>query len=70
MTTEMLWTEMLDKRNRKLEASDWTQFADSPLSAAQKSAWASYRQQLRDIPQTFNRDNFLEVRVWPTPPNT
>ena len=38
-----------DDRNQRLAASDWTQFADSPLADADKTAWATYRQQLRDV---------------------
>ena len=34
-------------RNTLLAACDWTQIADS---TADKTAWASYRQQLRDLP--------------------
>ena len=34
-------------RNAELAASDWTQLADS---AADKAAWATYRQALRDLP--------------------
>ena len=34
-------------RNNLLAACDWTQIADS---TADKTAWASYRQQLRDLP--------------------
>jgi hypothetical protein len=34
-------------RTRELTASDWTQLADS---TADKSAWATYRQELRDLP--------------------
>jgi hypothetical protein len=35
------------QRNNLLSACDWTQIADS---TADKTAWASYRQQLRDLP--------------------
>jgi hypothetical protein len=34
-------------RNAELVASDWTQVADS---TADKAAWATYRQKLRDLP--------------------
>jgi hypothetical protein len=34
-------------RNGLLAASDWTQAADSPVD---RNAWATYRQQLRDLP--------------------
>jgi len=37
-------------RSLKLEASDWTQVPDSPLTDAQKEAWRTYRQALRDFP--------------------
>lgn len=35
-----------DTRNQKLKDSDWTQVADAPVD---KAAWATYRQELRDI---------------------
>lgn len=34
-------------RNAELGQSDWTQIADS---TADKTAWAEYRQELRDLP--------------------
>jgi len=34
-------------RNAELSATDWTQVADS---TADKTAWATYRQALRDLP--------------------
>ena len=34
-------------RDRALSASDWTQVADAPVD---KTAWATYRQALRDLP--------------------
>ena len=33
-----------------LAETDWTQTTDSPLVAEQKTAWADYRQELRDFP--------------------
>ncbi|MDB5361138.1 MAG: hypothetical protein JWO51_2435 [Rhodospirillales bacterium] len=38
------------QRDHRLAASDWTQLADAPLSVADRAAWASYRQALRDLP--------------------
>lgn len=35
------------------------------LDEAQKQAWRSYRQALRDLPQTFSNP---EDVIWPTPP--
>tara|TARA_B100001093_G_C26827123_1_gene1014524 strand:- start:877 stop:1269 length:393 start_codon:yes stop_codon:yes gene_type:complete len=40
------------QRDGMLSASDWTQSPDSPLSDTKKSEWATYRQQLRDLPST------------------
>jgi hypothetical protein len=37
------------ERDRRLAASDWTQLPDSPLDAAARTAWALYRQALRDL---------------------
>lgn len=38
--------QVRSERNTKLAATDWTQLADS---TADKTAWAAYRQALRDI---------------------
>ena len=51
-----------DKRNKLLAATDWTQVADSPVD---KSAWAAYRQGLRDISK---QDTFPSSVVWPDTP--
>ena len=63
-----LWDELLEKRNNKLIASDWTQLPDSPLSAEKKAEWAAYRQALRDLP--INADTSLQYKdiQFPTPP--
>lgn len=39
--------EVRKERNNRLTASDWTQLADAQVD---KTAWATYRQALRDIP--------------------
>jgi len=54
------------QRNDLLYKSDWTcSVTDSPLTAEQKEAWASYRQQLRDLDiEGVSPINF----TWPTPP--
>jgi hypothetical protein len=61
-TPETQWPIVRQKRNQRLQATDWTQLGDVP--AATKALWESYRQALRDItnqPDPFNV-------VWPTPP--
>ena len=57
-------TSIRHERNRLLAESDWTQVPDSPLSAAKKAEWQTYRQALRDI-TTRDVFNF----TWPTKPN-
>ena len=49
-------------RSDKLKDSDWTQVADAPVD---KSAWATYRQALRDISA---QAGFPWTVVWPTQP--
>jgi len=50
------------ERNRLLKESDWTQLADAPVD---KAAWATYRQELRDLP---TQENFPDNIVYPTIP--
>ena len=52
------------ERNYKLQSSDWTQGADVPT--ALKSKWATYRQELRDLPTS---EGFPDSIVWPTEPS-
>ena len=54
--------EIRTKRDAKLTQSDWTQVADAPVDQA---AWASYRQELRDVPAQAGFPN--EV-TWPITP--
>ena len=55
-----------EERNKKLAASDWTQFNDSPLSDSKKTEWSTYRQALRDI--TSSTQSIFSV-TWPTEPS-
>jgi len=36
-----------------LNETDWTQMADSPLTDEKKAEFAAYRQELRELPQTY-----------------
>jgi hypothetical protein len=49
------------RRDALLKECDWTILPDSPLTADQKQAWTSYRQQLRDLPNTITslRDDVI-----------
>ena len=53
------------QRNGLLLKSDWTQLTDAPLTADQKTAWANYRQELRDI---TNQAGFPTNVTWPVEP--
>ena len=56
------FSSVRDKRDRLLADSDWTQASDAPVDT---TAWAEYRQALRDLPaNTTDPEN----PVWPTPP--
>jgi hypothetical protein len=56
------WEQIKSRRNNLLTSSDYTQMADWP---GDKTAWAAYRQALRDLPQTYA--NAADV-VWPSKP--
>ena len=61
-TTEEVADEVRGLRDSLLYESDWTQVADSPVN---KTVWAAYRQELRDVTQQVGFP--LDV-VWPTTP--
>lgn len=54
-----------EERNNRLITSDWTQLVDSPVSAEEKAAWATYRQALRDLTE---QEGFPTTITWPTKP--
>ena len=56
------------RRDPRLKISDWTQMPDSPLSDEKKTEWATYRQQLRDLPSGYTDENEWTDIVWPTKP--
>ena len=60
--SEVLTGRMRFQRDRLLAESDWTQTNDAPVD---QSAWATYRQQLRDFPSTWTPS---ETAEFPDPP--
>lgn len=54
-------TALRTERNRLLSLTDWRALADAVLTPA----WATYRQQLRDVPQ---QPGFPGSMVWPEVP--
>jgi len=63
---ESSWANLRMKRDSLLVSSDWTQGNDSPLVDEVKTSWATYRQELRDIPETYASDP--DAVVWPDTP--
>lgn len=55
-------TSQRAERNRKLAECDWTQLADATVD---KTAWATYRQGLRDVP---TQSGFPWDITWPVEP--
>ena len=53
------------QRDGQLRGSDWTQIGDAALGDHTAEEWQAYRQDLRDVPQTYDR---VSEGVWPTPP--
>jgi hypothetical protein len=64
-TREQLLELIRLERNALLAQSDWTQLIDTHLTEQQKTAWAAYRQALRDLPETVDAEN----PIYPTKPN-
>lgn len=56
------------KRNALLRDTDWTQMPDAPLTEQQRTAWAIYRQSLRDVPQNNLNAESIDDIIWPTKP--
>tara|TARA_R100001510_G_scaffold47289_1_gene44549 strand:+ start:3294 stop:3776 length:483 start_codon:yes stop_codon:yes gene_type:complete len=54
-------------RNNLLSDTDWTQMNDSPLSNEDKTAWATYRQELRGITDLDEWPNLADDD-WPVEP--
>ena len=55
------------QRNGMLGAADWTQLGDAALGDHTPQEWATYRQELRDLPSVYSR---VSEVVWPNDPPT
>ena len=62
------WDQMRAFRNKLLVECDWTQGEDSPLSTEKKAEWATYRQALRDLPDSHANIINIDDVVWPEEP--
>ena len=61
---ETSWAIIRKKRDFLLRTTDWTMTVGCTVD---QSAWAAYRQSLRDVPQTYT--DYTKV-TWPTAPST
>jgi hypothetical protein len=55
-------TRLRNWRNDELARTDWTQVADAPVD---KTAWAIYRQALRDLPASNSDPRQIEFPILP-----
>ena len=62
------YDELRTYRDDELKTSDWTQNPDSPLNSTTKTAWATYRTKLRDLPGDAKAPYWFEEADWPIAP--
>jgi hypothetical protein len=55
-------TRLRNWRNDELARTDWTQVADAPVD---QTAWATYRQSLRDLPASNADPRKIELPTAP-----
>ena len=67
--SDRLAAEHRETRNELLAASDWTQMPDSPLTDSKKQEWATYRQELRDLPSSYTDDDDIADIIFPSKPD-
>ena len=65
--TELMKADIRGQRNKLLADTDWTQIPDAPLSGEEQLAFATYRQELRDLMNNLG-DDYSELAnvTWPT----
>ena len=64
---DLNFTQTRIQRNGMLRECDWTQLPGGPLTDEQKTAWDTYRDELRDYPA--QSDKVSTLPAWPTPPS-
>jgi len=60
---DIFTARMKHQRNLLLAQCDWTMHTDSPTD---KTAWATYRQALRDFPATWKPSEIADFPTKPT----
>jgi hypothetical protein len=59
-------SSLRQRRDALLKSSDWVMISDSPI--ADKTAWQTYRQELRDITDGLATVDDINAVVFPTKP--
>ena len=62
------WKYIRTERDRLLTSTDWTQANDTALTAAKVTAWATYRDELRDLPSDQSSETTYADITWPSQP--
>ena len=65
LNPDLASSDVLTARNKLLFSTDWTQIPNNPLTSEKQAEWATYRQELRDIPQ---QSGYPYNVVWPVAP--
>jgi len=58
--------DLRQRRDAMLKSCDWVMLSDSPI--ADKTAWETYRQALRDITNGLTTVDQVNAVTWPTKP--
>jgi hypothetical protein len=62
VSNEVFLNRLRHWRNKELTRTDWTQVSDAPVN---KEAWATYRQALRDLPESNPDPRKIELPIAP-----
>lgn len=63
---DIKWRAIRGRRDQLLKDTDYLFYQDSPYSSDTTASYRTYRQSLRDIPQTYSNPDDV---VYPTKPN-
>jgi len=69
LNSTALWETIRSERDNSLYASDWRVMPDSPLTDEKKAEWVTYRQALRDVPDSQKSVTDHAAIVWPDEPS-
>jgi len=62
------YEDLRSYRNQELTATDWTQGVDSPFDSSKKTEWQTYRNNLRNLPESAKAPIWFETSDWPLAP--